>query len=109
MYLEGKVQTAKMSDFFNGLELVVVDRAVVKPAGGRPQYSVRVIRGWPGLEELKQLRKSGAAEQELLNFAQGIQLPQEDQVIPLIVLDITGKQGFKTLVCEVAQNTGAGA
>lgn len=103
MQLEGKVQTAKMSDFFNGLELVVVDRAVIKPAGGRPQYSVRVVRGWPGLDELKELRKKNATEQDLANFAQGIPLPQEDQVIPLTVLDITGKQGFKTLICEVAQ------
>lgn len=103
MQLEGKVQTAKMSDFFNGLDMVVVDREVVKPAGGRPQYSVRVVRGWPGLDELKELRKKNASEQELLTFAQGIPLPQEDQVIPLIVLDITGKQGFKTLICEVAQ------
>ncbi|GHO68809.1 hypothetical protein KSC_077010 [Ktedonobacter sp. SOSP1-52] len=103
MQLEGKVQTAKMSDFFNGLELVVVDRAVIKPAGGRPQYSVRVVRGWPGLDELKELRKNNASAQDLATFAQGIPLPQEDQVIPLTVLDITGKQGFKTLICEVAQ------
>ncbi|EFH89355.1 hypothetical protein [Ktedonobacter racemifer] len=107
MQLMGKVQTAKMSDFFNGMELVVVDREVVKPAGGRPQYSVRVVRGWPGLNELKELRKKNATEQDLANFAQGIPLPQEDQVIPLIVLDITGKQGFKTLICEVAQQAGA--
>lgn len=101
MYLEGKVQTAKISDFFDGLQLVVVDRQVVKPSGGRPQYTVKLVRGWPGLDELRELRKQGASPQDLANFAQGIQLPVEDQIVPLTVLDITGKQGYKTLVCEV--------
>lgn len=101
MYLEGKVQTAKIDDFFSGLQLVVVDRQVVKPAGGRPQYSCKVVRGWPGLDRLKEMRKQNATVQELTDFALTIQLPQEDQVLPLVVVDITGKQGFKTLVCEV--------
>jgi hypothetical protein len=103
MYLEGKVQTAKVGSFFDGLELVVVDRQVIKPAGGRPQYTCKVIRGWPGLEELRQLRKQQASPQDLANFAQSVPLPQEDQILPLVVLDVTGKQGYKTLVCEVQQ------
>ncbi len=104
MYLEGKVQTAKVDDFGTGLQLVVVDRQVVKPVGGRPQYTVNLRRGWPGLDELRQLKKDGATKEDLVAWGeQNIQLPQEDQVLPLTVLDITGKQGFKTLVCEVAQ------
>jgi hypothetical protein len=108
MYLEGKVQTAKVSDFGDGLQLVVVDRQVVKPAGGRPQYTIKLVRGWPGLDELRQLKKGGAAVQELVEYGlQHIQLPQEDQVIPLTVLDITGKQGYKTLICEITAEEAA--
>ena len=103
MYLEGKVQMAKVDNFFSGLELVVVDRQVVKPAGGRPQYTCRLIRGWQGLEELRTLKKKdGVTVQELTDFAQRIALPQEDQVLPLVVLDIRGKESFRTLICELA-------
>jgi hypothetical protein len=93
-----------VDDFGTGLMLVVVDRQVVRMVGGRPQYTVKLVRGWPGLEELRQLKKDGTQKEDLVAWGvQNIQLPQEDQVIPLTVLDITGKQGFKTLVCEVAQ------
>jgi hypothetical protein len=102
MLLEGKVQTAKVGNFFDGLEVVVVDRQVIKPMGGRPQYTCKIVRGWPGIEDLRSLKKQGAAEQDLLQCASQITLPQEDQVLPLVVVDITGSRGYKTLVCEVA-------
>jgi hypothetical protein len=105
MYLEAKVQTAKISGFFDGIEMDVVDRQVIKPTGGRPQYKCKVVRGWPGIDELRALRRDKEAgrvsEQDLQQYAAQIQLPNEDQVIPLIVLDITGKKGFKTLLAEV--------
>ncbi|GCE18634.1 hypothetical protein [Dictyobacter kobayashii] len=102
MNLAGKVQTAKIGNFFDGIEMVVVDKEVIKPAGGRPQYTCKVVRGWPGLQELRDMRKQGASAEELANYAVGIQLPQEDEVLDLIVMDITGKQGYQKLVCEVA-------
>lgn len=103
MYLEGKVQTAKVGNFFDGLELDVVDRQVVKPMGGRPQYKCKVVRGWPGLDEMKEVKKNGGDAQQLTDLAMKIQLPQEDQVLPLRVVDITGKGSFRTLVCELVQ------
>jgi len=102
MFLEGKVQTAKVGNFFDSVELVVVDRQVVKPMGGRPQYTCKLVRGWPGIEDLRSMKKQGADEQALAQFSAQIQLPQEDQVLPLVVVDITGSKGYKTLVCEVA-------
>ncbi|HLI08569.1 MAG TPA: hypothetical protein VKV40_18550 [Ktedonobacteraceae bacterium] len=102
MYMEGKVQTAKIGNFFDSVEVVVTDRQVVKPTGGRPQYTCKIVRGWPGIEDLRGLKKQGASEQDLLTFATQISLPQEDQVLPLVVIDIIGKKGYKTLVCEVA-------
>jgi hypothetical protein len=103
MLLEGKVQTAKVDDFFSGLELDVVDRQVVKPMGGRPQYKCRLVRGWPGLDQLKELKKGGADVHQLTDLAMKIQLPREDDVLPLVVVDITGKGVFRTLICELAQ------
>src|SRR5437016_10602791 len=91
MYLEGKVQTAKVGNFFDGLELDVIDRQAVKPAGGRPQYKCKLVSGWPGLSEMKDLKKSGASVEVLTNLAAAIQLPPEDQILPLHVVDITGK------------------
>jgi hypothetical protein len=105
MYLEGKVQTARISNF-GDLEAVVTDRLVTKAMGGRPQYSIRIIRGWQGLEDLRALKKQQRAnqisQQDVLDFAAQIPLPQEDEVLPLNVVDIIGKQGFKTLLCEVS-------
>jgi hypothetical protein len=103
MYLEAKVQTAKVGNFYDGLELDVVDRRVVRPAGGRPQYKCKVVRGWPGVDEMKQLKKDGADEQRLADAAAIIQLPQEDAVFPLEVVDITGKGVFRLLICELIQ------
>lgn len=102
MYMEGKVQTAKVGNFYDGLEVVVTDRQVIKPMGGRPQYTCKIVRGWPGIEDLRALKKGGASEQDLQQFSAQIALPQEDQVLPLVVVDITGNKGYKTLVCEVA-------
>ena len=102
MYLQGKVQTAKVDDFFGGIELKVVDRQVEK----RPMYTCRVVRGWPGLDELREMRKRNAPTQEMTDFVMAnIQLPVEDQVLELIVVDVTGKSQFKTLICEMAQAT----
>jgi hypothetical protein len=104
MYLEGKVQTAQMSSFHD-LEITVVDRQAIKPGGGRPQYTCRLVAGWPGVAELKakksEVKKGKAAEQELHDIAQAIDLPQEDQVLQLSVIDLAGKNGFTRLVCEV--------
>ena len=98
MYLQGKVQTAKVDDFFGGIELRVVDRQVEK----RPMYTCKLVRGWPGLDELREMRKRNASPQEMTDFVMAsIQLPQEDQVLDLHVLDVTGKSQFKTLVCEL--------
>ena len=102
MLLEGKVQTAKIGKFYDSLEVVVADRQVLKPVGGRPQYTCKIVRGWPGVDELRQFKKQGASEQDLEAYSTQIVLPQEDQVLPLVVLDITGTRGFKTLVCEIA-------
>ena len=102
MFLEGKVQTAKIGKFYDSLEVVVADRQVLKPVGGRPQYTCKIVRGWPGVDELRQFKKQGASEQDLEAYSTQIVLPQEDQVLPLTVLDITGSRGFKTLVCEIA-------
>jgi hypothetical protein len=102
MFLEGKVQTAKIGTFYDSVEVVVADRQVLKPIGGRPQYSCKIVRGWPGVDEMRHLKKQGASEQDLAAYSAQIALPQEDQVLPLVVLDITGTRGFKTLVCEVA-------
>lgn len=102
MFLEGKVQTAKVGNFMDGLEVVVVDRQVVKPMGGRPQYTCKIVRGWPGIEDLRSMKKQGVSEADLVQYSAQIQLPQEDQVLPLVVVDITGSKGYKTLVCEVA-------
>jgi hypothetical protein len=99
MYLQGKVQTAKVDDFFGGIELRVVDKAVER----RTIYTCKLVRGWPGLDVLKEMRKRNASVQELTDFVlANIQLPQEDQVLDLIVVDVTGKSQFKTLVCELA-------
>jgi hypothetical protein len=104
MYLEGKVQTAKMSDFYD-VEITVIDRQAVRPAGGRPQYTCRLIAGWPGIEDLRRLKSSvkkrEASEQDLQQFAASFALPQEDQVLQLSVVDLGGKNGFTRLICEV--------
>ena len=105
MYLEGKVQTAKVGVFFDSLELDVIDRQAVKPSGGRPQYKCRLVSGWPGIAEMKELKKSGADAQQLENLVATIQLPQEDQVLPLHVVDMAGKGQFKVLVCELLQQS----
>jgi hypothetical protein len=106
MYLEAKVQTAKVGNFYDSLELDVVDHQVVRPIGGRPQYKCKVVRGWPGLEEMKELKKNKGDEQQLAAFAAAnIGLPSEDQVLPLVVVDIMGKGMFRMLVCEVLQQS----
>ena len=101
MFLEGKVQTAKVGNFLDGLEVVVTDRQVIKPMGGRPQYTCKIVRGWPGIEDLRAMKKQGASEADLTQFSTHIQLPLEDQILPLVVVDITGSKGYKTLVCEI--------
>jgi len=105
MYLEGKVQTAKVSNFYDGLELDVVDRQAVRPIGGRPQYKCKLVGGLPLLDQMKAMKKSGANDQQLAEFAATIQLPQEDQVLSLHVVDITGKGSFRQLVCELLPQT----
>lgn len=101
MYLEGKVQTAKVGNFYDGVELDVIDRQAVRPSGGRPQYKCKVVSGWPGLDQMKELKKNGGTSEQLATLAAAIQLPPEDQVLPLHVVDITGKGPFKMLVCEL--------
>jgi hypothetical protein len=103
MYLEAKVQTAKVGNFYDSLELDVVDHQVVRPIGGRPQYKCKLVRGWPGLEEMKESKKNKADDQQLAVLAANIQLPPEDQVLPLVVVDIMGKGMFRMLVCELLQ------
>ena len=61
-----------------------------------------MVRGWPGLDELRDLRKQNQPETVLQQAAAQVPLPQEDQVLHLLVVDITGKGNFRTLVCEVA-------
>lgn len=106
MYLEGKVQTARVSQFHDGLEVSVLDKAVEKRTGGRPQYNCKITRGWPLVEEMRLMKraveKKTATDQDLEQLAGQIVLPQEDQVLPLIVVEINGKGGFKTLMCEIA-------
>ena len=101
MYLQGKVQTARIDEFFSGIELRVVDRQVER----RPMYVCKLVKGWPGLAELRDLRKQGASVQDMTDFALQIQLPQEDQVLDLMVTDVRGKDQFKTLVCELPAAT----
>jgi TRAP-type mannitol/chloroaromatic compound transport system substrate-binding protein len=100
MFLEAKVQTAKVDTFFSGIEMVIIDRGADK----RPKYTCRVVRGWPGLEQLRELKKANASVADLTDFALQIQMPQEDQVVPLTVVDIKANKGFMTLICEVAQS-----
>jgi hypothetical protein len=102
MFIRGKVETAKMGMYHDGIEVAVIDKDVVKPSGGRPQYTAKIVRGWPGLEDLKALKKQGATEQDLAAFAAQIVLPQEDTLLELIVVDIAGKAPYMRLVCEVA-------
>jgi hypothetical protein len=52
---------------------------------------------------VQQSKKAKQPDAVLQQAAAAIPLPQEDQVLPLVVLDITGKAGYKTLVCEVVQ------
>jgi hypothetical protein len=99
MMLQGKVQTVRFTDFHD-LEVTVVDKDVVKPMGGRPQYTCRLVRGMPEIEQLRAMRKQ-ASPQEIEDFKQQIPLPQEDQVLQLVVLDIGGKGQFTRLLCEV--------
>jgi len=101
MYLRGKVQTAEF-DTYGGLQLVVVDADVKKPTGGRPQYRCQVARGWPGVEDVRALRKQNADENTIQQLTATLPVPQEDQVLDLVVLDMTGKGDFKKFVCEVA-------
>ncbi|SRR5581483_4992735 len=109
MYLNAKVQTARISDFRDAIELDIVDKDVTRPMGGRPQYKVKVQYGWPGVEEMRQKRreveKGKAMQQELEDLAAQIQLPGEDDVIPLVILDITGKGSFRQLIAGVAAAT----
>lgn len=104
MLLQGRVESAKVGNFFD-IEVVVSDRQVVKPSGGRPQYTCRVVAGWPGVDELRNLRKAlkqgQAVQQDVEAYAAQIALPQEDQMLSLAVMDIQGKAGYKTLICEV--------
>lgn len=104
MQLQGRVESAKVGNFFD-LEVVVSDREVIKPSGGRPQYTCRITAGWPGVEGLIALRKAVKAGQarpeDVVAFAQQVALPQEDQLLSLSVLDIQGKAGYKTLICQV--------
>jgi len=99
MILQGKVQTVQFTDFHD-LEVCVVDKDVVKPAGGRPQYTCRLMRGIPELERLR-ARKKQASLQEIEELKQQIPLPHEDQVLTLVVLGVTGKGQFFRLLCEV--------
>ena len=101
MRLVGKVQFAKVDDYRSGLEVTVLDREEVGMMNKRPQYSCKVVGGWMGLDELRDLKKNGASEQEIENFAAQIQLPQEDEVLVLRVKDITGKMPYHRLVCVV--------
>lgn len=104
MLLQGRVESAKVGNFFD-LEVVVSDREVLKPSGGRPQYTCRITAGWLGVDDLIALRKAvkvGQAQQaDLQAYAGQVVLPQEDQLLSLAVLDIQGKAGYKTLICQV--------
>ena len=103
MRLIGRVETAKVGSF-GDIEISVVDKEVKKPGGtGRPQYTCKIVSGLPGLDEVKQLRKDKVSPQELFDYvSENIALPQEDDVIELTVIDVRGKDTFKTLVCEIA-------
>jgi len=51
---------------------------------------------------VRALRKQNADENTLKQLTDTLPLPNEDQVLDLIVLDMTGKGDFKKFVCEVA-------
>ena len=108
MFIRGKVETAKIGMYHDGIEAAVIDKDVVNPSGKRPQYTVKIVRGWPGLDDLKALKRqafnkeNGVTDQDVAAFASQITLPQEDMLLDLIVVDIAGKAPYMRLVCEVA-------
>ncbi len=106
MRLHGKVQSAKVDDYQSGIEVAVLDGEVIGMMGKRPQYSCKIVRGWAGLDELRDMKKQRAAgvgvtDQDIVDYAAQIVVPQEDTVLVLKVLDITGKGQYHRLVCEV--------
>jgi hypothetical protein len=54
------------------------------------------------VEDVKALRKQNADEATMKQLTDTLPVPQEDQVLDLIVVDMTGKGDFKKFVCEVA-------
>ncbi|GER82743.1 hypothetical protein KTAU_13800 [Thermogemmatispora aurantia] len=106
MILTGRVESAQVGMFGDSIDLVVVDREVLTPRGERPQYHVKLIGGWPGLEELRALQREVKAgrksQEELLQMAQRLQVPEQDQLMSLVVVDKRAK-GFLQLVAMVTR------
>jgi hypothetical protein len=106
MLLTGRVESAQVGLFYDSIDLVVVDREVLTLRGERPQYHVKLVGGWPGLPELRALQKEVKAgrksQEELLQMAQRLKLPEQDRLVSLVVVDKRAK-GFLQLVAELAK------
>jgi hypothetical protein len=107
MLLEGRVESAKIGMFFDGVELAVIDKGAKKPDGTRMQYKCKVTHGLPGLEEMRVLGKqwqknpNEVSPQQLQEAASKVPLPQEDQMVSLLVYEQKIKNNFATLHCEL--------
>jgi hypothetical protein len=111
MLLEGRVESAKVGMFFDGVELAVIDKGAKKLDGTRMQYKCVVTHGISGLEEMRVLGKqwqndtekdpNGALARRLQEAASKVPLPQEDQMVSLLVYEQKIKNNFATLRCEL--------
>ena len=110
MQLNGMISGANVGNFFDSVELHVIDTDI--PQGRqKPTHKVKVYEGLPGLSELRKLvaqRKQQFGQgydphqdQDVVQAAAAIQLPQDFTPVSVVVFDITGKGKYISLVGQL--------
>lgn len=110
MILKGMISGAMVGNFFDSVELHVIDTDV--PQGrAKPTHKVKVYEGFPGLAELRELvahkkQQFGQGydprqDQDVIQAAAAVQLPQDFTPVSVVVFDITGKGKYINLIGQL--------
>ena len=118
MYLNAIVLSGDVGEYrdFNAStgaeQLAFSIKMVVIDADTTEKYTVQLNDGFELLEQLKQMKKQGAAADDLRQVADQLrlQLPPQFSQLPLEVLRFKGKSAqYMTLVCKYAAAMGQAA
>ena len=88
--------------FYNSVQMSLVDLSI-SPERKKKTYSCRFYDGLPGLAELRELVKQGAASDVITQQANVVaaSLPQFQQQLNVEVYDVGGSGKYINLVCQI--------